>query len=141
MSTWRLGQIQEAILLTLGAKGGRAKEVKFRLRRLLAADRGLGRRPRSNKEVERSYVFYDDNPPGTGTDVGFTDYQAFALLAAIMLLEHGFPQMTVVHLLRRIRHQLEPAHSRCLEMDPKILFNEEELRRLARPGMIAFGAT
>jgi len=140
MSTFRLGQIEEAVLLTLGAEGERVKEVRFRLRRLLAADRGFGRRPRAKAEVE-SYAFYGDRPLGTGIDVLFTAYEAFALLAAIKLLEHGFPPLMVVRLLRQIRRQLEGAHGRCLQKDPKILFNEEVLNRPAPAGTIAFSAT
>jgi hypothetical protein len=71
----------------------------------------------------------------------FSHYEAFALLAAVMLLEHGLPQQKVVALMRRVRRQLESAHAECLKKDPKILFDENTLRQQVRPGMIVFGAT
>ena len=63
------------------------------------------------------------------------------MLAAVILLEHGLTQKTVVTLMRRVRRQLESAHTECLKKDPDVLFDEEELRRQARPGMMAFSAT
>ena len=40
-------------------------------------------RRRSPDEADRVYAFYTDNPPGTGADILFTGYDAFASLAAI----------------------------------------------------------
>jgi hypothetical protein len=141
MSSYRLGQVEDAIFRSLGAENARAREVKYRLKRLLAADRGLGRPSRSESELERRFAFFPDAPPGRGVDIMFSHYAAFALLAAVILLEHGLPQKTVVTLMRRVRQQLESAHAQCLKKDPKILFDEERLRQQARPGMIAFSAT
>jgi hypothetical protein len=62
---------------------------------------------------------------------------AFALLAAIILLEHGFPQATVVRVMRRVRRQLAAAHAEILKKDPTTLFNFEAIRAQAKPGMIA----
>ncbi len=39
----------------------------------------------------------------------FSAYEAFALLAAVMLLEHGLPEAGVVKVMRRIRKQFEAA--------------------------------
>jgi hypothetical protein len=141
MSQYRSNQVRGAIFVTLGAEGERAKEIAFRLRRLYAADRSLGRRPRSRNEFEHRYAFFSDAPPGTGADILFTDYEAFASLAAVMLLEHGLPQATVIRLLRRLRPELERIHRENLAKDPDELFNEEALLGQARPGMIAFEST
>jgi hypothetical protein len=141
MSTFRLGQVEEAIRRSVGAENVRARAVKYRLKHLLAADRSLGRRPRSRSEADRQYAFFGDDPPGRGIDIKFSHYEAFALLAAVMLLEHGLPQTTVVTLMRRVRRPLESAHAQCLKKDPKVLFDEGKLRQQARPGMIAFSAT
>jgi len=141
MLSYRLGQVEDAIFRTLGAQNARAREVKFRLKRLLAADRSIGRRSRTHSELERRFAFFADAPPGRGVDIKFTHYEAFALLAAVILLEHGLPQKTVVTLMRRVRRQLESAHAECLKKDPNVLFDEERLRQQARPGMIAFSAT
>jgi hypothetical protein len=138
---FKANQILEAILRTLNAEGERAKEIKLRLKRLYAADRSLGRRSRSSDEADRLYAFYTDDPPGTGADILFTEYDAFASLAAIMLLEHGLPQLAVVRLLRLVRRKLERIHAENLEKDPKKLFDEKALIAQAKPGMIAFGST
>jgi hypothetical protein len=134
----KANQVQEAIFRTLGADGKRADEIRFRLQRLRAADRNLGRRPRSPNEADRVYAFHGDDRPGTGIDILFTSYEAFALLAAIMLLEHGLPQTTVVKLMRQIRGELQVAHAQTLEMDPSELFDQNGIRAQAKPGMIAF---
>jgi hypothetical protein len=138
---FKANQILEAILRTLNAEGERAKEIKLRLKRLYAADRSLGRRSRSSDEVDRLYAFYTDDPPGTGSDILFTGYDAFASLAAIMLLEHGLPQLAVVLLLRLVRRRLERIHAANLKKDPSKLFDDEALIAQAKPGMIAFGST
>jgi hypothetical protein len=141
MTGFKANQVQQAIFWTLGAEGDRAGEIKFRLKRLLAADRSLGRRPRSHTQADHHYAFFSDDPPGTGSDILFTEYEAFASLAAIVLLEHGLPQAVVVRLLRQVRPQLEPIHAENLKKDPNRLFNERALRAQAKPGMIAFEST
>jgi hypothetical protein len=141
MVKFKGNQIREAIFWTLGAEGERAREITLRLRRLYAADRGLGRRQRSHDQAEHHYAFFSDAPPGTGADILFTAYEAFASLAALMLLEHGLPQETVIRLLRRLRPQLESIHKENLAKDPDQLFNENALLAQAKPGMIAFEST
>ena len=141
MTKYKSNQVREAIFWTLGAEGERAREITLRLRRLYAADRGLGWRPRSHDQAEHHYAFFSDAPPGTGADILFTDYEAFASLAAVMLLEHGLPQVTVIRLLRRLRPQLESIHKENLAKDPDQLFDEKALLAQAMPGMIAFQST
>jgi hypothetical protein len=141
MRGFKANQVQQAIFWTLGAEGERAGEIKFRLKRLFAADRSLGRRPRSNTQADRHYAFFSDDPPGTGSDILFTEYEAFASLAAIVLLEHGLPQAVVVRLLRQVRPQLEPIHAENLKKHPSRLFDEKALLAQAKPGMIAFEST
>lgn len=134
-------QVQEAIFRTLGAEGARADEIRFRLKRLLAADRSLGCRPRSQDKADRHYAFYGAEPPGTGADVMYSAYEAFALLAAVTLLEHGLPQVVVVKMMRQIRDELELAHAEILEKHPSDLFGQEAIRARAKPGLIAFDST
>jgi hypothetical protein len=141
MIGFKANQMQQSIFRTLGADRERAREIKFRLQRLRAADRNLGRQPRSPNKADRVYAFFGDDPPGTGVDILFTSYEAFALLAAIMLLEHGLPQTTVVKLMRQIRGELEVAHAQTLEQDPSELFDQNAIRAHAQSGMIAFDST
>ena len=71
----------------------------------------------------------------------FSDYLAFALLAAVILLEHGLPQAAVVRVLRLARRQLEAAHNQCLKEDPNTLFDERTIAANLKPGMITTDST
>jgi hypothetical protein len=83
------------------------------------------------------YAFYSQEPPGSGVEVMFSGYEAFALLVAIMLLEHGITQATVVSILREVRRDLETAHAQRLKMDRKALFDPSAVHEMIKPGMIA----
>jgi hypothetical protein len=131
MERYKRNQVEEAIFRTLGARGARLDELKFRIKRLLVTDR------RSRRDEDRHYAFFDQEPPGSGIEVMFSAYDAFALLAAIILLEHGFPQATVVRVMRHVRGQLAAAHAEILKKDPTTLFDFEAIRAQAKPGMIA----
>jgi hypothetical protein len=133
---YKRNQVEEAILRTLGAKDARAAELKLRLHRLLVVDRRLGRRKRI-----RDYAFYAQEPPGSGVEVMFSGYEAFALLVAIMLLEHGIRQAAVVSILRQVRGDLEIAHAQRVKMDQKALFDPQGVRQMVKPGMIATNNT
>jgi hypothetical protein len=112
-------------------------ELKFHLKRLLATDRRLGGDERSDIEEDRHYAFYSQEPPGSGTEVLFSAYEAFALLAAIMLLEHGLPQASVVRVMRQVRKKFEAIHAQILNKDPSTLFAQKAILAQAKPGMIA----
>jgi hypothetical protein len=134
---YKRNQVEEAIYRTLGAREARADELKFRLKRLLVTDRRLGTDAKSDKEEDRNCAFYSQKPPGSGTEVSFSAYEAFALLAAIKVLEHGFPQSGVVTVMRLARRQLEAAHTQSLKKDPKQLFDPKAiLLAQAKIGMI-----
>ncbi len=137
MQLFKRNQVEEAILRTLAAKDARAAEVKLRLHRLLVTDRRAGRGKRTGDDVDRPYAFYSQAPPGSGVEVMFSGYEAFALLVAIMLLEHGIPQGPVVHILRQVRRDLETAHAQRLQMNRKALFDLQAVRKMIKPGMIA----
>ena len=137
MVRFKRNQVEEAILRTLGAKDARAAELKLRLHRLLVVDRRLGRAKRGRDRAGSRYAFYSQEPPGSGVEVMFSGYEAFALLVSIMLLEHGVPQRATVHILRQVRGDLETAHAQRLKMDPKVLFDPQAVRAMAKPGMIA----
>jgi hypothetical protein len=124
---FKRNQVENAIFGTLGAEGERLDEFRFRLRRLLAADRDLGRNATSDDDGDRYYAFYSGKPRGKGWDVNFSAYEAFALLAAVKLLEHGLPQTTAVKIMRRARPQLEAAHAQSLAEDPNRLFDQEAI--------------
>jgi len=139
---YKWNQVEESIGRTLGANDARFRELKLRLKRLLVTDRRLGRRKRrlGNKAGSR-YAFYSQEAPGSGTEVMFSDYEAFALLAALRVLEHGIPQATVVDILRQVRWDLETAYTESMQKDPRELFDPEAVLAMARPGMIAADST
>lgn len=138
---YKRNQVEEAIFRTFGAGEERRKELKFRIKRLLVTDRRLGRNVKSTTEEDQHYAFFGQEPPGSGTEVMFTAYQAFALLAAVILLEHGLPQATVVRILRRVRGPFEAAHVDIMRKDPGRLFDREAILAQASPGMIAANNT
>jgi hypothetical protein len=107
------------------------------MKRLLVADRRLGRGKRADDKADHRYAFYSQRPQGSGVEVMFTGYEAFALLAALIVLEHGLPQAKVVSILREIRPDFEVAHRDTLQKDPKELFDQHSVRAVARPGMFA----
>jgi hypothetical protein len=134
---YKRNQVEQVICQTFGAEGARADELKLRLKRLLVTDRRLVRRKGADKRAGRGYAFYSQEAPGSGTEVMFSAYEGFALLAGVMMLEHGLPQANVVRVLRQVRSDLERAHRETLRMNTKVLFDRAAVRRIARPGMIA----
>jgi hypothetical protein len=141
MARFKRNQVEEAIFRTLGAQGERVDELRFRIKRLLVTDRHSGCDAHSEEEGDRHYAFFSQGPPGSGTEVKFSGYEAFALLAATMLLEHRLPQGAVVKVMRQVRARLEPAHAQTLKKDPATLFDEQAIRSQAKHGMIAVNNT
>jgi hypothetical protein len=134
---YKRNQVEEGIFRTLGARDARVNELRFRLKRLLVTDRRLGANAKSHEDWRRHYAFYSQEPPGSGIEVMFSGYEAFALMAATMLLEHGIPQAGVVRVMRRVRGKLEAAHAQALKKDPSVLFEPQAILAQAKPGMIA----
>ena len=136
MRKFEWNQVEAAIIETFGARHARVGELKLRLKRLLVTDRRL----RSNARVNR-YAFYSQKPAGSGVENKFGDYEAFALLAALLVLEHGVPQAKAVGIMREVRADLEAAHRETLQKDPKALFDPEAVRAIARNGLLAVDNT
>jgi hypothetical protein len=134
---YKRNQVEEAIFRTFVAHEERRNELKFRIKRLLVTDRRLGRHIKSTKKEDQHYAFFGQEPPGSGHEVMFTGYQAFALLAAVILLEHGLPQASVVKVMRRVRRQFEATHAAILKKDSRKFFDRRAILKKAKPGMIA----
>jgi hypothetical protein len=141
MQLYKRNQVEEAIFRALGAHDERIKEVRFRMKRLLAADRRMGADPSSEEAENRHYAFFGQEPPGSGNEVMFSGYEAFALLAAVILLEHGLPQSTVVRVMRKVRGPFAAAHADILKIDPARLFDQAAILAQAKPGMFAVNNT
>src|SRR3990170_7190891 len=141
MISYKRNQMVEAISVTVGQGLPPGGELQTKLKRLLDTDRNFGRRPRSKDPEWTNYAFYSGKAPGRGSEVLFSGYEAFALLEALNLMEHGWPQGTVVSILRRARPALEPKHAAILKWDPTDLFNEQKIREAAQPGSLAVWST
>jgi hypothetical protein len=118
-----------------------SSELRTKLKRLLDTDRSMGRNLRSNDPEKESYAFYSDDPPGSGVEIWFSAYEAFALLNGIQLMQHGWPQGFAASVLRRVRVPLETEHARILMLDRKSLFDKDALRRSIRVGSAVFDNT
>jgi hypothetical protein len=142
MSEYKRNQVEEAISGVLEPRSPEpTTELRTRLKRLLETDRALGRGPRSSDPERANYAFYSTDAPGSGVEVWFSDYEAFALLNGIRLMGHGWPQSFAVSVMRRVRPELEKQHARILKQDAKLLFDEDEIRRHAKEGDMAFDNT
>jgi hypothetical protein len=139
MPGFKRNQVEEAISGVLEPQLEQpSPQLRTRLKRLLEADRALGCVPRAPDPERAHYAFYSADAPGSGVEVWFSEYEAFALLNGLRLMAHGWPQGVAVTLMRRVRSDLEQQHARILKQDPKILFDEEEIRRNAKEGDMAF---
>jgi hypothetical protein len=134
---FKRNQVEEAILRTLDAKNVQIADLRVKMKRLLLTDRRIGRSKQSDPKADRRFAFYSHKPQGSGIEVMFTGYEAFALMAALFVLTHGIPQAKVVRILQQVRSDFEAVHRETLLKDPKGLFDPEAVRAMARPGMIA----
>jgi hypothetical protein len=141
MMRYKRNQVEEAVVRTLGAEGARVGELKLKMKRLLVTDRRLGRGKRSDDKSARRYAFYSGAPRGSGVEVMFSDYEAFAVLAGLVVLEHGLPQAKVVGILREVRSDFEAAHRDTLQKDPKALFDPHSVQAMALSAMFAVDNT
>jgi hypothetical protein len=139
MVSYKRNQVEQAISGVLEPQGGEpTTELRTRLKRLLETDRALGREPSSNGA---HYAFFSADAPGSGIEVWFSDYEAFALLNGIRLMAHGWPQGFAVSVMRQVRPELKKEHARILKLEASELFDQEAIRRNAKEGDMAFDVT
>jgi hypothetical protein len=115
--------------------------LRTQMKRLLDTDRSFGRNKRSADPTRVNFAFYSGEAPGRGIEIWFSGYEAFALLTALRLMQHGWPQGFAVAVLRYVRPELERHHHRILEQHPAILFDPEQIRKNAGPGALAVDST
>src|SRR5271166_6640454 len=140
--SYKRNQIEEAIARIFDPNCQEPpSELRTRIKRLLELDRSIGRNRRSKDAEEANFAFFTDEAPGTGADIFFSEYEVFALLNALRLMEHGWPQGFAVSIVRRARLDLEKEHARILRQDPVKLFDWQAIRASARPGDIAVDNT
>ena len=140
--SYKRNQIEEAIARIVAPNSAEpSSELRTRIKRLLELDRSLGRKPRSKDAEEANFGFFSEEAPGTGADISFSEYEAFALLNGLRIMGHGWPQGFAGSIMRRVRPDLEREHARILRQNPDKLFDWEAIRRRARPGDIAVDNT
>jgi hypothetical protein len=136
--SYKRNQIEEAITRILAPDSEKPpSELRTRIKRLLELDRSIGRKLRSNDAKEANFAFFSDQAPGTGAVISFSEYEAFALLNGLRIMEHGWPQSFAVSIMRRVRLDLEREHARILQEPPEKLFDEQAIRARSRPGDLA----
>jgi len=139
---YKRNQIEEAIARIFDPNCRKPpSEVRTRIKRLLELDRSRGRKVRSNDPEAGNFAFFSEEAPGTGADISFSEYEAFALLNGLRIMNHGWPQSFAISLIRRVRRDLERQHARILRQDPGKLFDWEAIRARARPGDLAVSNT
>jgi hypothetical protein len=142
LMSYKRNQIEEAIARALTPDGDKASsELRTRIKRLLELDRAIGRKPRSKAPEEAQFAFFSEEAPGTGADILFSEYEAFALLNALRIMEHGLKQGFAVSTMRRVRSDLESEHARILRQSPDQLFDRQLINANAQAGDIVFDNT
>jgi hypothetical protein len=140
--SYKRNQIEEAIARIVAPNSVEPpSELRTRIKRLLELDRSLGRKLRSKDAEEANFAFFSDEAPGTGADILFSEYEAFALLNGLRIMAHGWPQGFAVAIMRHVRLDLEREHARILRQDPDKLFDQQAIRAVARPGSIVVDNT
>jgi hypothetical protein len=140
--SYKRNQVEEAVARIFVPNCEKpSSELRTRIKRLLDLDRSIGRKIRSKDAKEANFGFFSGEAPGTGADVSFSEYEAFALLNGLRIMNHGWPQSFAVSIMRRVRLDLEGEHARILREDPDKLFDWEAIREKARPGDIAVDNT
>ena len=107
--TFKRSQIEQVIgMLEFRLRDGKVSPaLRSRLKRLLDADRGTV--PDGIARSRDSLAFSDGSTTGRGAEIGYTSYEAFALLIGLRLPQGGVTESRTVTLLKRTRPALEHA--------------------------------
>lgn len=139
---FKRNQIELAISNLLEPEAGKPSSgLRTRIKRLLETDRALGRSSRSSDPEKANFAFFRDEAPGSGFEVWFSEYEAFALVLGLQLMQHNWTQRFAVSVLRRVRPGLEKKHNKILNLDPRKLFDAKALEAARRPGSHAYPTT
>jgi hypothetical protein len=140
--SYKRNQIEEAIARIFDPNCNNPPlELRTRIKRLLELDRSIGRKRGSKNAEEANFGFFTEEAPGTGADISFSEYEAFALLNGLRIMAHGWPQGFAVSIMRRVRHDLAREHARILRQAPDELFDQQAILANASPGAIAVDNT
>jgi hypothetical protein len=127
--SYKRNQIEDAIARIVAPNCEQLpSELRTRIKRLLELDRSIGLKRRSKDAEEANFGFFSEEAPGTGADISFSEYEAFALLNGLRIMQHGWPQGFALSIMRRIRLDLEREHARILRQSPDKLFDRQAIR-------------
>lgn len=114
---YKRNQINEVLVQAIRATHSRLDDgaILLRVKRLLDNDRMS--KPSPGGITPLVYAFFDDDAAGSGRDVTFSAYSAFALLIAFRLMSCGLTQGRAVFALRYFRESLEKEHQRISRID------------------------
>lgn len=120
---YKRNQINEVLVWAIRATHSRLDDgaILLRVKRLLDNDRK--NKPLPGGTTPPVYAFFDDDAAGSGRDVTFSAYSAFALLIAFRLMSCGLTQGRAVFALRYFRESLEREHQRISKIDITPLLN------------------
>ena len=136
--SYKRNQIEEAIARIFDPNCREPpSDLRTRIKRLLELDRSMGRKVRSKDPEEGNFAFFSEAAPGTGVDISFSEYEAFALINGLRIMNHGWPQSFAVSIMRHVRRDLEREHARILRQDPGKLFDLEAIGAKGPEGEIA----
>ena len=140
--SYKRNQVEEAISRIFDPNCEKPPSMlRSRIKRLLELDRSMGRKVRSKDPEEGNFAFFSEEAPGTGVDISFSEYEAFALINGLTIMDHRWTQSSAVSVMRHVRRDLEREHARILRQDPGKLFDWEAIRARARPGDLAVSNT
>lgn len=114
---YKRNQINEVLVRAIRSSHSRLDDdaILIRVKRLLDYDRKT--KPAPGGVTPPVYAFYDSEAAGSGLDVTFSAYSAFALFIALRLMSCGLPQGRAVFSLRYFREALEREHQRMSSLD------------------------
>src|SRR5262245_65580097 len=85
--SYKRNQIEEAIARIFDPSSQKPpSELRTRIKRLLELDRSIGRKVRSKDPEQANFLFFSEEAPGTGADILFSEYEAFALLNGLRIM-------------------------------------------------------
>ena len=94
---YKRNQIEEAIARIFDPNCREPQsDLRTRIKRLLELDRSMGRKVRSKDPEEGNFAFFSEAAPGTGVDISFSEYEVFALINGMRLINHRWPQSFAV---------------------------------------------
>ena len=97
---YKRNQIETAISTLLQPEAGKPSSgLRTRIKRLLETDRALGRSSRSSDPDKANFAFFRDEAPGSGFEVWFSKYEAFAIVLGLQLMQHNWTQRFAVSVL------------------------------------------